>query len=305
MQIIIVSAYKQWQFTLKRLLLLLGLISTVPFFLVMLDDIKNVANTYLFPTESEVILPSFLKSDATLGSVEKGERLTAYSERMLEDYYAQRLGRLQAELLRLKALSARISEMIGIDTSSFLLKQDPAQGGIESVGKSISLADFKQSLEVLEDDFNHQGQTLLSLQNFYFIADSIQGAIPQGSPSKKGWLSSHYGMRIDPFSGKNTFHAGVDIAGKEGSEVLSVADGIISWTGKKTGYGELVEVDHGNGYITRYAHNKKVTVTVGDRIRKGQPIALMGSTGRSTGSHIHFEVLRDGVRINPTGFLKG
>ncbi|MBL4638591.1 MAG: M23 family metallopeptidase, partial [Proteobacteria bacterium] len=119
-----------------------------------------------------------------------------------------------------------------------------------------------------------------------------------------GWISSYYGKRIDPFTGKKAFHKGLDLAGKAGSGIHTVADGMVTWIGKRSGYGALVEVDHGNGYVTRYAHNKTIKVKVGDKVNKGQVIALMGSTGRSTGPHVHFEILRDGKNINPYNFVK-
>ena len=100
------------------------------------------------------------------------------------------------------------------------------------------------------------------------------------------------------------FHHGLDFAGKAGSEVVAVADGIVSWQGSRGGYGEMIEIDHGNGYQTRYAHNKELVVKLGERIEKGQAIALMGSTGRSTGPHVHFEILRDGKTVNPSNFIK-
>lgn len=233
------------------------------------------------------------------------EKKEPASESELQDYYAQRLGKLQAESIRLKALAGKIAKKAGIDTEIFLLEDHPAQGGFELEGKSISKENFQQELELLQGDFNTQNVNLAMLQDFYLTSESIQSAIPQGSPSKEGWISSYYGKRIDPFNGKKVFHHGLDIAGRQGSDVLAVADGMISWTGKRSGYGQLIEIDHGNGYITRYAHNKELIVKVGDRVKKGQPVALMGSTGRSTGPHVHFEVLRDGKTINPYGFVKG
>ena len=142
------------------------------------------------------------------------------------------------------------------------------------------------------------------LQDYLITEDNIKSAIPTGRPIKKGWVSSYYGYRVDPFSGKKVFHHGLDFAGKAGSEVVAVANGIVSWQGSRGGYGEMIEIDHGNGYQTRYAHNKKLVVKLGDRIKKGQAIALMGSTGRSTGPHVHFEILRDGKTVNPANFIK-
>ena len=126
--------------------------------------------------------------------------------------------------------------------------------------------------------------------------------MPSGRPISKGWLSSNFGKRADPFTGKQEYHKGVDFAGKEGADVLAVGDGVVTWSSKRSGYGNLVEINHGNGYVTRYGHNKSNTVEVGETVKKGQQIALIGSTGRSTGPHVHFEVLRNGKQVNPAKF---
>ncbi|HEY9050177.1 MAG TPA: M23 family metallopeptidase, partial [Gammaproteobacteria bacterium] len=123
-------------------------------------------------------------------------------------------------------------------------------------------------------------------------------------PITRGWISSYYGMRTNPFTGKLQFHKGMDFASKSGSEVQAVAGGVITWSGKRYNYGNMVEVNHGNGYVTRYAHNKENLVKVGDTVKKGQAVASMGSTGRSTGPHVHFEVLKDGRQINPLKFVQ-
>ena len=127
--------------------------------------------------------------------------------------------------------------------------------------------------------------------------------MPSGRPVEEGWLSSTYGKRSDPFTGKPDFHPGLDFAGRKGSEVVAVADGVVIWSGPRGGYGNMVEIDHGHGYVTRYGHNEKNLVKVGDTVKKGQEIALMGSTGHSTGPHVHFEVLHNGKTVNPARFI--
>jgi murein DD-endopeptidase MepM/ murein hydrolase activator NlpD len=150
-------------------------------------------------------------------------------------------------------------------------------------------ADSEEKLEILE-------QLLLQRQLY-------QRIVPSGRVVEKGLLSSKYGRRIDPFSGKKEYHKGIDIAGKEGSDILAVGDGIVSWSGDRAGYGKLVEINHGNGYVTRYGHNKQPLVKAGDTVKKGQAIALMGSTGRSTGPHVHVEVLLNDKHVNPSKYL--
>ena len=127
---------------------------------------------------------------------------------------------------------------------------------------------------------------------------------PAGRPLEGGWISSGYGERIDPVSGRKEFHGGIDFAGKPGLEVRSVADGVVTWSGKRWGYGNVVEISHGNGYLTRYAHNRSNLVELGQKVEKNETIALLGSSGRSTGPHVHFEVVRNGRTINPWKFIR-
>jgi murein DD-endopeptidase MepM/ murein hydrolase activator NlpD len=127
--------------------------------------------------------------------------------------------------------------------------------------------------------------------------------IPSGRAVEQGHLSSKFGKRIDPFTGKQEQHKGIDVAGKEGSRIMAVGDGVVTWSGERTGYGNLVEINHGDGFVTRYGHNKLPLVNAGETVRKGQAIALMGSTGRSTGPHVHIEVVHNGKQVNPTKYL--
>ncbi|MEX1265589.1 MAG: M23 family metallopeptidase, partial [Woeseia sp.] len=141
-------------------------------------------------------------------------------------------------------------------------------------------------------------ESVLLTQN---LSDRVR---PQGRPVKTGWMSSYFGRRTDPFTGKPATHRGVDFAGKAGAEIVAVADGVVTWSSPRYGYGELVEINHGNGYATRYAHNSENLVAVGEEVRKGQTVALMGETGRATGPNLHFEVLHRGQRVNPVTFIR-
>jgi murein DD-endopeptidase MepM/ murein hydrolase activator NlpD len=142
------------------------------------------------------------------------------------------------------------------------------------------------------------------------LSELIQGeqvrddATPAGKPILSGWLSSHFGSRIDPFSGKKAWHEGIDFAGREGSDIIAVASGVVSWSGERSGYGNMVEVAHGDGVITRYAHNQENLVKVGDMVRRGDVVALMGNSGRSTGPHVHFEVHKNGRPVDPASYLR-
>jgi murein DD-endopeptidase MepM/ murein hydrolase activator NlpD len=133
------------------------------------------------------------------------------------------------------------------------------------------------------------------------LNDSIR---PEGRPVLQGFISSYFGERNDPITGREEFHKGVDFAGNEGDAVVAVAAGVVTWSGERSGWGNLVEIDHGKGYVTRYAHNERTLVTVGQTVTRGQSIALMGSTGHSTGPHVHFEVLHNGRQVNPLAFIE-
>ncbi|RME32910.1 MAG: M23 family metallopeptidase, partial [Gammaproteobacteria bacterium] len=150
-----------------------------------------------------------------------------------------------------------------------------------------------------------RGSKLLAMKQLLMEQQLQKELLPEGRPVIKGWLSSPFGKRIDPLTGRRDFHPGVDFAGHKGSEVLAVASGVVSYAGRRSGYGNIVEIVHGDGLVTRYAHNQKNLVEAGQRVKKGQVIALMGNTGRSTGPHVHFEVLKDGKLLNPRNIVKG
>lgn len=222
------------------------------------------------------------------------------------DALALRLGQLQSHILRIDALGERLAEAARLDEDEFDFGAEPARGGIEegelarSVGLSELVADMEQ-LSQLISDREHK----LDLMEGLIFDRQLNGAmLPAGRPVEKGWISSRYGYRNDPFTGKKTFHHGVDVAGKKDSNVVAVASGIVTWTGERSGYGKLIEVRHADGYVTRYGHNSKILVKPGELVTQGQPIALMGSTGRSTGPHVHFEIARNGKTLNPSKYLR-
>lgn len=216
-----------------------------------------------------------------------------------------RLAGLQARLMRLDALGERLTSISRLDSSEFIFGQAPALGGPESdsLGRSYTPPDFLQAINTLSRQIEDREQQLETLDalltNRKFQSDSFIA----GRPVQKGWMSSHFGRRIDPFTGRSAWHEGVDFAGKEGSAVVSVAAGLVTWSGKRNGYGQMIEVSHGGGFSTRYAHNKENNVAVGDVIKKGQVIALMGSSGRSTGPHVHFEVYKNGRAVDPSSYI--
>ena len=221
------------------------------------------------------------------------------------DALTLRIGQMQAQMLRLNALGGRLVSQSDLDKDEFDFNAVPAVGGPKDVTnrESVPLADFLNMLDQLETEMEDRDQKLSVLESLLMSRSLSERVMPSGRPVEDGWLSSRYGKRNDPFTGKQDFHKGLDFAGKKGSEVNAVGDGVVSWAGKKSGYGQLIEINHGNGYSTRYGHNQSHMVKVGDTVKKGQQIALMGSTGRSTGPHVHFEVLRNGKKVNPSGFI--
>lgn len=219
---------------------------------------------------------------------------------------AQRLGYMQAQMLRINALGQRITHMAGLDKREFDFSEEPAMGGPESSGAAANLAvvDFMKSIEGLAANIDKKVDSLSVMENL-LMDRQLQAAVsPVGWPTEGGWMSSGFGLRSDPFSGRKAYHEGVDIASRLGSSIKAMGGGVISHAGLKDGYGLVVEINHGNGISTRYAHSSAVLVKVGDRVQKGQSVALVGSSGRSTGPHLHFEVLRDGNAINPQAYLR-
>ncbi len=219
----------------------------------------------------------------------------------------KRLAELQSRVVRLDALGERLTEMAKLDKGEFDFDNLPAIGGpaaVENVVREAGLDDFLGSFDHLSRQLEDREQQLSVLESLLMSRNLQEEVHPAGFPAEKGWLSSHFGIRTDPFSGRPAHHDGVDIAGKLGSNILAVAAGVVTWSGDRYGYGNLVEINHGNGYVTRYAHNKENMVEVGDTVKKAQVIALMGSSGRSTGPHVHFEVLHNGRVVNPVKYVR-
>jgi len=216
-----------------------------------------------------------------------------------------RMAELHAKLIRLDALGEHMIRAADIDASEFDFSTAPAVGGnAEKIAGEPYLApDFIRAIEALAFGIEQREQKLEVLNRVLGNKEFESDRYLSGRPIKKGWLSSYFGRRNDPFSGKLAWHRGVDFAGKEGSDVVAVAAGVVTWSGDRYGYGNLVEVNHGGGYVTRYGHAKELLVKVGDVIDKGQTIALMGNTGRSTGPHVHFEVLRAGNPVDPLRYV--
>ena len=219
----------------------------------------------------------------------------------------QKIAFYQAHINRLDALGNKLLNMADVDDLEIDFAQAPGFGGPNSYTDESNqdvLASMEQTLSTIASQLQSQENKLHTLDVMLTNRNLRQEVYPQGRPIEKGWISSHFGKRADPFTGKQEFHRGVDFAGKYHSNVVSVAGGVVTEADDRSGYGYLVEIDHGNGYVTRYGHNDKMTVEVGQTVKKGQVIAKMGSTGRSTGPHVHFEVLKNGTRVDPMKFIR-
>ena len=221
------------------------------------------------------------------------------------DALGQRIGRIQAQVSRVNALGQRLTEMADLESSEFDFAAEPALGGPESLEQvHPQHKDLLATLDSLELQLANKEEELVVLEALLGDRALHAKQFPRGWPLQGGYVSSGFGYRNDPFTGRRAFHQGVDIAGKPGTPIKAVADGVVTYADVKAGYGLMVEINHGNGYVTRYAHTLAKLVEVGERISKGEFIAVIGSSGRSTGTHLHFELIQNGRTVNPRRFLR-
>lgn len=255
--------------------------------------------------------PNAMTSDLRnwLASVQaqKKEQQQFYMRESL-DTMAKRVGQMQAQVLRLDALGARLAKIAGIKKTDISFDELPAEGGPYIPApqqRDVSLDSMNQQLSGLSQLMNDRNDKLLALESLLMQVQLNKRMFPSVAPVHVGWMSSNFGWRIDPFTGKEAMHEGVDFVVPVGTPVYASAGGIVTYAAiNHSGYGRMVEIDHGNGIITRYAHNSKLLVKVGQMVKRGQEISLSGDTGRSTGPHLHFEVRYKGVPQNPVRFLK-
>ena len=219
---------------------------------------------------------------------------------------ALRLGDLQARTTRVEALGERLTELGQLDDGEFDFSVAPPIGGpLEAADhQNYGKVDLAGEILNFEHRIDYQERQLSVLERLIAGREIERNLRPAGRPIDQGWLSSGFGQRTDPFTAEPAMHYGIDFSGPASADILAVAGGVVTWSGKRPAYGLTVDIDHGNDYLTRYAHNTKNLVAVGDRIQAGQNIALMGSTGRATSPHVHFEVWYQGRRTNPTQFVR-
>lgn len=252
---------------------------------------------------------SFTFNEQPLSATETVDPLTIREALVTADAriaaLAGRLGELQGRLIRLESLGHQVGELAGFDEQLLNFDQPIAVGGpVDDEGVlslPVLISELRQYAARLDDRVVRFELLEQAMVDSHVDAQRQ----PSGRPTRSGWLSSAYGYRTHPISGRRQFHQGVDLAGLKNDPVEAVASGLVTWSGTRSGYGMLIEVDHRNGYRTRYGHNQENMVNVGELVKQGQVIAKMGSTGRSTGPHVHFEVLKDGKKIDPKKYLQG
>jgi len=236
------------------------------------------------------------------------DELAALERKMNQqvDGLTLRLGQMQARIMRLDALGQRLVVSADIGNDEFDFESVPAMGGVaeEGMGESYSLSELDAMIASLDNRLSSRAKQLDLLDDLMANRTLENQRHVAGRPVTWGWVSSQYGYRTDPFHGRRTWHSGVDIAGKEGGDVISVGAGVVTVAEDRGGYGYFVEIEHGDGLTTRYAHAKELLVEPGQVVSRGELIALMGSTGRSTGPHVHFEVLKNGTRQDPEVYMQ-
>ena len=220
-----------------------------------------------------------------------------------------KLAKLRSRLVRLDALGEQLTEISNLNDGEFDFSSAPGLGGpisspLTRIAEQVEVQDKVSVMFAKLDNSISIRESQLQILKEMLSDDRLKKEqLVSGRPVKKGWMSSEYGMRIDPFHGQKQWHAGVDFAGREGDDIVAVASGVVTWSGERSGYGLMVEVNHSDDFVTRYGHNSENIAEVGSVVKKGDVIARMGSSGRSTGPHVHFEVFRNGRTVDPASYI--
>lgn len=241
---------------------------------------------------------------ALLGQKQDIANVRQDAERQL-DALTVRLAEMQGRITRLDALGERLALLSKLDDGEFDFSQIPALGGPE-LPESVQLYSkppLSEALDKLAEQIDNREQQLQLLGSLIASRTQDNEAYLSGVPAPKGWLSSRFGTRTDPITGKSNWHNGIDWAAPRGTDLYAIGAGVVIWSGDRFGFGNMIEINHGNGYVTRYAHNDENLVKVGDIVSRGQVIGKIGSTGRATGPHVHLEVIENGRHVDPQKFM--
>ena len=236
---------------------------------------------------------------------EQNEKTQSYLRENL-NALASKLGQMQAQLLRLDTLGERLAKTAGFKPQEFMFDQQPGRGGAVSSLPTydLSLGDMNRQVDQLTKQMDDRTEKLGILDSLMIVDSAKKKLLPSVLPIEGGWYSSNYGWRIDPFNGVRAFHEGMDFMAETGTRTHAAAGGVVAYSDFHLQYGNMIEIDHGNGLITRYAHLSKRLAKVGDVVMSGGTIGQVGSTGRATGPHLHFEVRQSGAPLNPVRFLR-
>ncbi len=272
----------------------------------LMSETKTSEELQLTQEKLNLLLSTIYKDELALQKKDVYE-IKQYNREIVQSLM-MRIAKLQAHVIRLDSLGSRLTDVAKLDKKAFDFNYEPAMGGADGVvfneeNEDSHFSHLSGRLDQITQEIDIKTRQLTILEKL-LIAEQFQQTItPTGKPTEKGWISSYFGMRKDPFTGRKKMHQGIDVAGKPGSNILATAAGIVTFVGTQSGYGKVLDIDHGYGISTRYGHNKSVIVKPGDIVKQGQIIATMGSTGRSTGSHVHYEVLKNGHRVNPGKYI--
>ena len=271
-------------------ILVSGFLLAMATYVVTMKFAVDLRNPYL-----RTLLSALHQDDLKRSEAEMKDNLNAL---------AVKVGELQARILRLDAFGERLAKAAGIKREEFRFDEKPGQGGpAVTMGRELTVGEFQQMLAEISRVLDDRSDKLGVLDSLLLDDRLARKTIPTTMPVPMGYYSSNYGYRLDPINGKTSFHTGVDLIAPPGTPVVAAAGGVVSTVAFVAEYGNIVEVDHDNGLTSRYAHLSRSLVKVGDVVMKGQNIALVGSTGRTTGPHLHFEVREKGIPLNPNKFL--
>ena len=280
------------------------LIASAALMLVTVLALAGAMNYGLLRYAAELNIP-YVRDVLVAIQEQQNQRTRSYLQDNL-NAMAVRLGQMQAQLLRLDTLGEHLAKLAGFKQQELMFSEIPGRGGaISSVpSQNISLGDFTAQIDVLTRQLEDRGDKLGLLESMFTLESARKKLTPTKLPVEGGWYSSNFGWRIDPFTGQRAFHEGIDFMAEEGTPIQAAAAGVVVYSEFHPQYGNMIEIDHGNDLISRYAHASKRFVKIGDVVLRGSKIAEVGKTGRATGAHLHFEVRQRGAARNPAQFLQ-